>query len=445
MNELYVISTSVILVFLILRQLQVWRWRCLISPGFYFGVLWILGVIGVYLFAELEIFPVSFPEYLDELNIYVGFTGLCFIYFTPKGRNMVLNEGINFTFLPNFRLYFCLSSFLLIVALSTFISSGADFNMGAARERMHETLENQSVIVGYAQSLSAVLSICAGYVFGNLFNGKVRLSLFRKAVYLFPIVSGLLFSIYLGGRVNLVYAIVEYIIGFSLAIPIMPKKKINRKIFIYVFSSLFIVSSFISLVAAQRQKHQGGASYQYNLVSEISPIMFLAYGPMEYMVASYLGYQYRRDDMVDLTNLGYGSYTFNGFINWTIPFAARFGLEDVSIAKTFDIYHDAQASYDYKRMYYYTTHSCYTPIVQDFGKIGALFLIIFLTYISHMLFVSIQKCRTVKYATRLFLFYLFLFYWVKSNYYGYFMNSVLVVLYGFLIIDILKIVKTRPR
>lgn len=388
-----VISTvsTIILLLLIITQIKTWKWRCFISPGFYFGTLWILGVIGVTIFIELNIFPVFSKEYLNELNVYIGFTGLCFLLLTKKGRNQIQEGAITFNFMPSIKLFFYLSSFLLVVAIVTFISSGASFDMGASREKMHETVANQSVIVGYAQSLSTVLSICAGYTFGKFFLEEIYLSKIKMIIFLFPMIAGLVFSIYLGGRVNLVYSIVEYLIGFSLALPLKPNKSVNRKVMSYMIMGMIAVSLFISLVAAQRQEHYGGESRQYNLVKSNYPIATILYGPMEYMTSSYLGYQLRRKDFVDKNNLGYGAYTFNGFINWTLPFAGRVGLENFSIANMFGIKHGGQDSYDFKRKYYYVTHSCYIPIVQDFGHWGAFPFIFFLVYISHSLFVIVQK------------------------------------------------------
>lgn len=435
--------TTVILALLIVFQIKTWKWRSFISPGFYFGALWILGVIGTQIFIDLGLLPIFNKEYLSELNIYIGFTGICFLLLTSKGRNQIQEDAIKFNFIPSFKSFLYLSSFLLVVAVVTFVSSGASFDMGASRERVHETLANQSIIVGYAQSLSTVLSICAGYTFGKFFLKDIYLSLPKRVIFLFPMIAGLIFSIYLGGRVNFVYSIVEYLIGFSLSLPIKPQKSVNKKVIGYMFMGLIAVSLFISLVAAQRQEHYGGESREYNMVKSNYPIATILYGPMEYMTSSYWGYQLRRRDFVDENNLGYGTYTFNGFINWTLPFAGRVGLEDFSIANMLGIKHGAQDSYDFKRKYYYVTHSCYIPIVQDFGHWGAFPFIFFLVYISHSLFVMVQKRRSIKHAYLLFLFYLFFYYWVKSNYYGFLMQSVLVVLYGFLLIDILN--KFNPK
>ena len=438
MNSSITLIVFIILLCLIIRQIKVWKWRCLISPGFYFGALWILGVLGSDVFSKVGFLPLTYPEYLDELNIYVGFTGFCFLLFTKRGRCLVNENGAIFNFIPNFTVFSLLSIVTLLVALITFVSSGASFDMGQNRSVVHDTVRNQSNIVGYFQILSTVLSICSGYVYGKFFIGKLNLSLLKKIILILPIMSGLVYSIYLGGRVNFIYAICDCVIGFSLAIPLMPSKKISRKIIATCLALGLLISFFISAVAAQRQETHGGSSHLFTEVTADNILLKVLYGPVEYMTSSYIGYQYRRDDFVDLNNLGYGSYTFNGFINWTLPFSSSLGLGDASIAKTCGIYHRAQESYDFERLFYYTTHSCYIPIVQDFGTIGAFPFIFLLVYISHRLFINIQRRKFIKHACSFFIFYLFLNYWLKSNYYGYLMNSVLIVLYGFLFIDIIN-------
>ena len=163
------------------------------------------------------------------------------------------------------------------------------------------------------------------------------------------------------------------------------------------------------------------------------------YGPIEYMMLTYVGYQFRRDDAVDLDNLGYGQYAFNGFINWTIPFAGQLGMGDVSIANALDIYYDNQETYDYERVAYNCTHSLYIPLVKDFGTSVLIYIVIVvLTYAAHFLFVKIQRKKYIGYACSLFLYYLFWNYWVKSNYYGTLSSTILIPFYGFFIVDFFK-------
>ena len=446
MNITLTLITLSILVYLLFFQIKIWKWRCFISPGFYFAALWILGVIGSKIFTDLDIVPLAFPHYLDELNVYVAFTGLCFLGLTKKGRKKINTDTIFLRFIPSYNIFLYAGLFLVLVALYAFVSAGANFNMGENRQAMHDTVESQSVLVGYAQSISSIFSICAGYAWGLIFVEKKKATLAQKMILLLPMLSGLIFSIYLGGRIDLIFSVVKYIIGFILAVPLLPAKKVRKKILLLGILCMFCVSIFISAVASQRQEHYGGDNEQFKLVTDGKLYMKVIYGPMEYMVSSYLGYQYRRDDFVDLNNLGYGSYTFNGFINWTLPFAGRIGLENFSIANQFDIYHPSQESYDFERIFFYTTHSSYIPIVQDFGTKGAFVLIFILTYLAHYFFIKIQQRQMIRYSSSLLMFLLFLFYWIKSNFYGFLMIPItMTTLYGLLVLDLLNYLFKRKK
>lgn len=434
----------IVQVFLVVYSIKIWHWRCLLSPGFYFGLIWFLGALGTMLFYQLGIFNVVSEKNVKELYDLVSFTGISFIYFTWRSRNKVdKNRSIKIDLLSKYTWFKAISVIVFLIALMTFIRAGANFDMGASREAVHDNVEKQSVLTGYAQILALPLSIIAGSLIGNLLQGKTKMSMTNKLYLLLPLLANLLFSVYLGGRVNFAYCIIQYGIGFCLTLKINQSRAISWKIFsIAVVTGVFL-SVFISLVAAQRQTHYGGQSYQYNLVAQKGVGYAVAYGPMEYMNASFNGYQYRRDDAVDLNKLGYGQYTFNGFINWTLPFAGRFGLEKFSIADMLDMRYNNQETYDFNRIYYYTTHSCYIPLVKDFGPKGAFFAIFFIVWLSMFFFVKIQQKREIKWASSIFLYYLFLEYWLKSNYYGTLSNSVMLLLYGLLIFDILSYLSRR--
>lgn len=337
-----------------------------------------------------------------------------------------------------FSLFTVLSIILFVTALATFIWAGASFNMGESRVNMHDNVAKQSFFVGYASVLSLPLSIYAGYEWGSIFKKEKKYSKLKKIVLCVPLLANLLFSIYLGGRVNFVYSFIQYIIGFCLSIPIQTTFRLTKKLITSFIIAFILISSFITLVAAQRQEYQTGSKALYAKVTSDNVLLSLLYGPMEYVGSTYSGYQYRRVDAVDLDNLGYGIYTFNGFINWTIPFAGRFGFDDVSIANYFNVYYNNQETYDYKRPLFYYTHSCYIPLVKDFGIWGAYPAIFFLVLIAHKLFIKIQKKKVITKFISLFLYYLFLEYWLKSNYYGTLSNTVLIPLYGWLTVDILN-------
>lgn len=397
------------------------------------------GVFGSRLFIEVGLLNVVSEENIAELNRYVLFTALCFIFFTWRSKDKVNKDAtIQIQLLNSMGWYKAISCFVLLISIVTFISAGASFDMGASREAMHSNVENQSVLTGYGQAFALPLSIIAGSLLGQLLLKKRKIS-FINILFLFvPLISNLIFSIYLGGRVNFVYGFIQYGIGFCLVLKINQETVVSKRILKLACLSLIVLSSFISLVAAQRQEHYGGHSYQYNLIAEQGTLYALFYGPMEYMTASYNGYQYRRDDAVDENDLTYGTRTFNGFINWSLPFSGRFGLQDFTIADALNIRYNNQETYDYKRKFYYTTHSCYIPLVKDFGPIGTYFAIIFLTWISNFLFIRLQRRKSIVWASSIFFYYIFLEYWLKSNYYGTLSGSIMVTLYGLLFFDFIN-------
>ena len=424
---------------LVVYSVKVWHWRCFLSPGFYFGFIWTFGIIGYRLFKEIGVLIIVSEKNIVELNCFVLFTALCFIFFTWRSRDKVNKESnVTIDLLNNYAWYKFISCVVLLIAIYTFLNAGASFDMAASRSAMHENVKNQSVFTGYGQAIAIPLSIIAGSIIGKLMLKKIQLNFFDKIFLFIPLISNLLFSIYLGGRVNFVYGFIQYGIGFCLTLNINQESFISKRIFKIAIFSIIFLSSFISFVAAQRQQHHEGNSATYQLIAEKSKIYAMLYGPLEYMAASYNGYQYRRDDAVDENDLTYGTRTLNGFINWSLPFASRVGLEKFTIADALDVRYDNQETYDYSRDYYYTTHSCYIPLVKDFGPTGIYFAIFFLTWISNYLFIKIQNKKTIKWASSIFLYYIFLEYWMKSNFYGTLSGSIIVTLYGLLLFDIIN-------
>ena len=436
MHPIISIIALILNVMLITRQIQTWKVRCLLSPGFYFGFIWIMGLLGVIILHPVGILLEPYPQYIDELSIFVGFTALCFLLLTPYGRDKVNVRKIRLFFPRNTFVF--LSVFLLIAATFELIRTGAILNMGQSRSVVHETVETRSVLVNYSLIVSMALSVLAGYeIISRLAYSKKSISFFL----FFPLVANLLFSVTLGGRVNLIYSFAYYFIGAAFAFGIESSiwytlKKYKRELWIIIVGFL-LATTFITIVGRQRAIDTYGVRSEEDIyISELSPVLGVLYGPISYVVSSYTGYQYRRVDAVDPNQMGYGRFTFNGFINWTIPFAGQLGLNDFSIAKELGIYYHNQETYDLQREYYFCTHSCYLPIFKDFGFWGAFFCILFLTLIAHISFVKIQSRKTIKHCYTLFFYLLFWDYWVKSNMYGTLSSSVMLPLYGLLIIDL---------
>lgn len=426
--------TLIILVFTMLYQIKIWKTRALLSPGFYFSLIWSLGVIGLLLFKSVNILVEVYPEYIDELNILVGFTGLCFFAVTKIGVKKINPSFININYLNSFSLFKILSIFYLTLAIYVFFVEGRGLDFASARDNVHETIENRSFLVGYFRLLSVPLSIYAGSIVMKSFFKLEKTSVQKTLFLVLPFISDTLFSLTEGGRVAMVYGLIFYAVGAVLTVPLSFSVKERKKVIFYGIVLVIFINSMISWIAKVRGDSDGTNQTTALVKEQLGAFSFL-YGAMEYVNSSYLGYQYRRVDAVD-DKLGYGQYTLNGFINWQIPFASRFGFEDASIAKALDIYYYNQETYDFSREYYYVTHSAYLPIIKDFGFIGAFIAIFFIVYSSHYFFIKIQQRKNISLSVSFFFYYLFLIYWAKSNFYGTLSDSVLVPLYGFLIVDI---------
>lgn len=435
MNPVYSIIAFSIAVLLVIQQIRVWRYRVLLSPGFYFGFVWSFGFLGVTIFHPVGLMIERYPHYIDELNILAGFTCLCFLYWTKRGRNTINENSIAVHF-PTM-VFRVLAVILLIAAVSELMRITVGMkNMGEARKMVHDIESSRSLLTNYAIITSKVLSILAGYKIADSLVKNVKLRLDEITFLIMPLIANLFLSVVVGGRVNFVYSAVYYGIGAGFSLPSMFRLK--GKILGAGIVGLIIVVLFINTVSSQRYiSSTGEVSVAERYIKDKSPVLGAVFGPIVYMTTTFVGYQYRRVDDVDPTHLGYGMYTFNGFINWSLPFSDLLGLRNVSIAKSLNIYYNNKATYDNKREFYYATHSGFLPMVKDFGFKGAFICVFFLTLLSHTLFVRIQRRESIIHCYQIYFFLLFLDYWIKMNFYGNLSDSVFVKLYPLLIIDIL--------
>lgn len=444
MNVSLAIITLVILSLTIIFQIRIWRVRVLLSPGFYFSIIWILGVIGLLLFKSIGILLEKHPEYIDELNILISYTACCFILVSRIGRKKVNVKPIFLNFFPSLFLFRVLSLSFFVLSIFVFIYEGSGFDFSHARNSMHKTIEARNQLVNYIRLLSVPLSIYSGWALTYLIRISKKHSPTHYIFLVLPFFSEILFSLSEGGRVSMAYSLILYIIGASISLPKNYKIRTNKKIIFITLFTLFGVNLLMSGIGELRIKGDG-KSERIRLIKESLGVFSFVHGAVDYVYSSYVGYQFRRLDAVD-NNLGYGQYTFNGFINWQFPFLSRFGIHDASIANAFDIFYHNQETYDFKRTYYYTTNSSYIPLIKDYGYSFNLFLVIFIVvYISHYFFIKIQQKKIISNATSFFLFYIFFIYWAKSNFYGELSNSILIPLYSFLLVDILKIFIKRKN
>ena len=385
------------------------------------------------LFSLFGILDDKYPEYIDELNYLVSFTAFCFLLFSKYGFKKVNKSYIDINFFSSQRVFSTFSLFYFVLAFLVFLIEGKGLDFANARNNFHETLENRSFIVGYFRLLSIPLSIYAGSrVIRWLLNLEHYSPLFLITLFL-PFFSDSLFSLTEGGRVAMVYGLLLYILGAALTLPLSLSFKGKWKLIFVGILFALLVNFVISYIGEVRTTADGN-SEKAQPIKESLGVFSVFYGGMEYVGSTYVGYQYRRVDAVE-EEYGLGQFTFNGFINWQIPFASRFGLNNASIAKALDIYYYNQETYDFSRNYFYFTHSAYLPLIKDFGFKGSFVAIFFLTFLSHYFFVKIQMNNRIQSSMKFFLFYIFFFYWARSNFYGTLSDSIMIPLYSFLIVD----------
>lgn len=437
MNPFYSIVSLLIAILLIIRQIQVWRYRVLMSPGFYFGFFWAIGFFGVTILHYGDLIDEIYPQYIDELNILAGFTCLCFLFWTKLGRGKINENKIILHFPKRAYKFFCI--IILLAALSEVIRTNVTISsIGGARDMVRDTLKGRSPVINYSILCGTILSILAGFRLANYLLNRKRVDFVNMIFLIIPLFSNLLLSLVTGGRVDFVYSFIYYLVGAVFNIPI--KAKLNYRLIALTGIGVLFILWFISAVQTARAIYNKGEIDQVEYyLGQKSPILGALYSPISYMASTFVGYQYRRADAVDLENLGYGIYTFNGFINWTIPFGNLIGIGDISIAKELGIYYHNQETYDYSREHYNTVNSGYIPIVKDFGVKGAFVCVIFLTLLSHGIFVRIQKKHYIPRLYYLFFFFLFLDYWIRMNFYGSLSGSVLISLYPLVLIDIFDV------
>ena len=390
----------ILLIVLLYYEWRIWKIRCLISPAFYFAIIWLMGSSSLLILHQFDVFVEAHPEYLNELNLYVCFTAFCFMIISSFGKNKIVKDNIELNFFCDENFYAFLSIIYCLGALAEFVAFGANFNIAKSRLISHINSANRYSIIAYVSKLSIPLSVFAGYKFVSKIVLRQKYNLFEFILYLLPLLSSLIFSINLGGRVDITYSFVRYIVGGVLALGKNVKYYNIKKLIIYFLLTAILIILYIYVNGSLRTKNTNNINqYTLNLYLKKHSSLFVPLQePMLYALCSYNGYQYRRIDAVDLTHLGYGIYTFNGFINWTLPCLGRLGFKNLSIAKLFDVYYDVKETYDYERIFYFTTHSCYLTIVKDFGQYGAFGGIVLLTIIAHSVFVCLQTRNEYKYA-----------------------------------------------
>jgi len=443
MNEWIPLITFLILLITLITYWVFWKYKSLFHPGFYFVIIWLVAVPSQWYLTKLNLAALPYPIYVNELNLLVAFTSLCFFVFSFLGlRYKRLKPRINILFSPKY--FEILSIICLLTVVVKFIYSGASFNMGLNRLSQTQDLAhvyNQSTFIDSILSILGsslpILSVLAGYFIGKKQFGKK--GMIKNIFLIIPFLSVFLETIMIGGRNPLANVIKLYLLGYALSLPLKITGELKQKVLKYVLivSILFVV--FTTFVANQRTYSAGIVRNKLE-----SPIAESFSGIMDYMSCHYWGYQLRREDYTS-NDLKYGVDTFFGFININIPFSSQLNI-NAGLPSLLGINHDPLEIYKSDREGFYTTYSIYIQMISDFGIRGVYIFILLFTLYTHWLFINIIK-RPVNSALSFIFFYLCFAYWSSSNFssvYG--VNLLSSIFIPFFLFDFIQsFVRRSPR
>lgn len=409
-------------------------------PGFYFAVIWWVAVISQYVIiltiSDWPFFP--YPEYVNELNIYVSFTSFSFtlvLLFSNLKKSEL--SSVSFNFLDH-KIYTIVVyiTFLGAILKLLFIWNelGVGFNLGAIR--LAYTEDKGGVVGGdnflyslilYMNYFYSVITIIAGYYLGLLIQKKPS-PVASKWLITLPMVITIIYVFSIGGRNPLAVGIKYYLIGFSLSLAHEIASNVKLRILYRTILISIIFVIFTTFVGDQRSKTAGHSTFSSNFQSSL---LQSTSGIMEYMGAHYWGYQLRNNDTFDPNRLGYGYYTFNGLLNLNIPFSRYIGL-NTNLSQTVGFENNVL---DYQYLYnkgfvgYYTTRSVFMEMKMDFGYTGTFFFIFLFVLYTHYIFRKIHVKNTVNLLSLLPFFFCFN-YWASSN----FQSVYAVGIYNFVLI-----------
>ncbi|KAF0200321.1 MAG: hypothetical protein FD170_3579 [Bacteroidetes bacterium] len=420
-SDLISLITTILLVILLIRFYQVWGMKMLMHPGLYFNLIWLTSVISQWYLTKIELALLPFPEFADELNIFVGFTALCFLIFLSHGKRKSAQPATPLNYVYSVKFYQILAFVSLLSAFFMFFASGASFNL--AETRLSGPANNSLIsggnksglyiIAQIATSFNPLMSIFAGYLIGMKIQRKEVL-ISSYFWLLAPFMIALIFMFTSGGRNPLAVGLKVYLLGFAFSMPQLLISKLRNKIFKYIFLILFGFTLFSTAAAVQRQIKMQSYNKFLDATNYDSKIIFAFSGILEYMSAHYWGYQLRRVDSME-PELGWGYNTFYGVIDAGIPFSGLMGINSSLVNLLGIEEQDYLSSYNSGKEGSYTTTSVYLAIVKDFGVPGAFVFIFFFAFYTQWLFTRAMRKKYFK-ATNIFFLYLCFQFWASSNF-----------------------------
>lgn len=453
-NVTLVVITVVVLFLLIVRLIAAYKWKSIIHPALVFSLIWVVSVPGYLFMSEIaEFMYPPFPEYADELNMFILFTAICFHLISFQKSNLIKYKELNvnldsFTFI--YKKIFLLS---FVSTILYFIVVGASLSLGANRKGMIDaTVDNFNSGGGSLGALMSVLSITQVFlIVSSIFVGyNIAKWIFYDKIYikgtiwfLLPLISNLIYSAAIGGRNPLIWGFKYHIIGFGLGCGTHLFRKNFKKATYYILFIIIAINSYSTFVANDRADFQG-TELETNIFWDQHPLLKPFSGTFEYLTFHYMGYQYRRDDYVD-DKLSYGTKSFGGILKFQIPFSNLIGLNfklgDL-VGKEY-VYNLQDIMYS-DRPFSVCTSSSFMILYDDFGFEGTLVVIFLLVFITQRIFIKLFLKNNYNFISIIPIFLIWAF-WSNTIFDSYFASNFIVYLYPFMVLDFLLPKQTNKQ
>lgn len=366
--------------------------KSLFHPGMFFCGLWLCATTSFFI---LSLFPDSEcivdVEMVNELHSFVLFTALFFLIVKNWGKGEILaNRSI--WRLDYFHALFRGAAIgTLVLAIIDFIARGANFNALEARLAMvdYDTAmfygeQSQSflmTLIGVGVSVNYILCVVAGFEWGRN-SGKIN-----GKFLMLPLITGLIESIAVGGRLGVFWVLCYYFFGVSIS-GNAKFSRVQLKRILGIGIVLFILFTIFSSWVYQQRALGRSKDSTWNQYPVLAPVVSV----INYFGSTYVGYQYRRNDFVT-AEPEMGKKSFGGLIFMSIPFSAHILGRESSLGAFLGL-----EQYTQKQMFldlaaehapfFSSISPMYMLLYDDFGYLGTLVVCFGLVLLSHYIYLS---------------------------------------------------------
>jgi oligosaccharide repeat unit polymerase len=418
MSYLLAYITIIVLIVTLILIWKTYNLKALLHPGFYFCILWISCVSSfTILTLSIEQTNLYAPNHVNELNGFILFTSLCFLFLSRMGREAI-KKNCSIWHVLDFQLifgYFVIASFLSAIAFFIIRQPSLDFATTRELNVEIETAffygeESQTLpltIIGIFLSTNIILGIYAGFIIGESYRKNLKPKI-CKYLLIVPIFTQIVIMLTVGGRVDFIGIMRAYVFGLGISFSNGISRRVLKKFMIYGIIIIFIFSAYSNF---NYEKRVGNYKDQNKLYSK-NAILRQFSSIIEYFNSVYIGYQLRRDDFVT-EKLEYGEKTFAGILFLRIPFASTLGLKKASIGEIagLDEYSMKKMFLDLQSknaLYFSNVSSIYLLFYDDFGFIGTFILILFLIWLTQKVYIRWFISPNRSFFSIFFLFIFFL-------------------------------------